>query len=69
MDAREQLRAAGDEYQAVRVSYATAREHLHPAVVAALRDGMPQTEVVKLSGLTREYVRRLARKAGIGPGQ
>jgi hypothetical protein len=67
MDTRERLRAAGEEYQAVRVSYATAREHLQPAVVDALRNGVPQHEVVKLSGLTREYVRRLARKAGIGP--
>ncbi len=63
--ARERLTAAGQEFQAVRDSLDTARSNLHPAVVDALRAGLRQTEIVRLSGYTREHVRKIARSIGI----
>jgi hypothetical protein len=64
-DHREALRAAGAEFQAVRASLETARNHLQPLMVAALKAGISQTEVVKLSGYTRDRVRVIARANGI----
>jgi cation transport ATPase len=63
--ARDDLRAAGQKYQAARASLDTARENLHPAVIEALRAGLRQVEIVRLSGYTREYVRKIARRLGI----
>lgn len=59
------LRRAGAEYQACRTSLETARAHLHPLVIAAIRADVPQHVVVRLSGYTRDRVRVLAREAGI----
>lgn len=70
-DPREALRLAGDEFRAVRASVVQAKAHLLPRIIDALRDGVPQAEVVQLSGYTRESVRLIARNAGIqghGPG-
>lgn len=70
-DPRETLRTAGAEYQAIRASLTQARDHLTPAILAALRDGVPQTEVIALTGLARESVRTIARNGGLegaGPG-
>ncbi len=66
-DPRPALRAAGDEFKAVRSSLAQARDHLQPLMVTALRAGVPQREVIELSGYTRESVRTLARNNGIEP--
>ncbi|HEY9418070.1 MAG TPA: hypothetical protein VIQ30_25200 [Pseudonocardia sp.] len=66
-DPRAPLRAAGDEFKAIRTSLDAARNHLQPLMVAALKAGVPQREVVELSGYTRESVRTLARKNGIAP--
>jgi hypothetical protein len=63
--ARDHLRAAGQEYQAVRASLDAARENLYPAVIEALRAGLRQVEIVRLSGYTREHVRKIARRLGI----
>ncbi len=40
----------------------SARNALAVAMADAIQEGMPQTEVVSISGLTREHVRRLVRK-------
>ena len=61
------LRAAGDEFKALRDQLDSARDRLQPLMVDALRGGVPQTKVVQLSGYTRESVRSLARKNGIEP--
>jgi hypothetical protein len=61
------LRAAGDEFKALRDQLESARDRLQPLMVDALRNGTPQTKVVQLSGYTRESVRALARKNGIEP--
>ncbi len=65
--ATDQLRAAGAEFQAVRASYEASRERVGEAIVEALRAGVTPTEVVRLSGYTREGVRKIARAAGIEP--
>lgn len=64
-DPRAALRAAGDEFKAVRTSLEQAREQLQPLMLAALKAGIPQKDVVELSGYTRESVRTLARRNGI----
>jgi hypothetical protein len=66
---RSRIRTAAAQYHAVRISLETAREQLLPLVVEALKtDGIPQKDVIADSGLTREYIRRVARNAGIeGP--
>lgn len=66
-DPRDDLRAAGDEFKAVRTSLDQARAQLQPLMVAALKAGVPQREVIELSGYTRESVRTLARNNGIAP--
>lgn len=62
---REALRAAGDQFKAVRTTFAQAKEQLQPLMVEALKAGVPQKDVVELSGYTRESVRSLARRNGI----
>jgi hypothetical protein len=66
-EALEQLRAAGAKFQAVRATYEASRERVGEAIVDALRAGVTPTEVVRLSGYTREGVRKIARGAGIEP--
>lgn len=66
-DPRTPLRAAGDEFKAARASLDAVRAQLQPLMVAALKAGVPQREVIELSGYTRESVRALARKNGIDP--
>lgn len=64
-DPREALRAAGAEFQAARTSLDTARANLIPRMIAALQAGVPQADVVRLSGYTRDRVRVIARENGI----
>lgn len=66
-DIRTRLRQAGGQYNAVRVSLESARDQLRPLIIEALEAGVKQKDVIADSGLTREYIRRLARAAGIEP--
>ncbi|WP_339123999.1 hypothetical protein [Pseudonocardia sp. D17] len=59
-DPRFELRKAGDEYKAVRTSLAQVRAAIEPVIVEALRAGVPQKDVVELSGFTRETIRTMA---------
>lgn len=62
------LRAAGDTFKAARAAETEAREALIPAMLDALRDPhIQQTEVIELSGYTRDRVRVIARNHGIEP--
>ena len=61
--ALEQLRAVGAGFQAVQASYETSRERVVEAIADALRAGVTPTEAVRLSGYTREGVRKVARAA------
>ena len=66
-DIRAQLAAVGGEYRAIRDSLAQTRDLLQPLMVAALKAGVPQSEIVKMTGYTRESIRQLARAHGIEP--
>ena len=65
--AAERLRAVGAEFQAVRTTYEANRQRVVEAIIDALRADVPPSEVVALSGYTREGVRKIARAAGIQP--
>jgi hypothetical protein len=42
-----------------------ARAELHAAIAEALESGIRQAELVTMTGLSREHIRRVARAAGI----
>jgi hypothetical protein len=42
-----------------------ARDELHAAIVEALESGVRQADLVRLTGLSREHIRRIARAAGL----
>jgi hypothetical protein len=42
-----------------------ARAELRAAIVEALESGIRQRELVTMTGLSREHIRRIARAAGI----
>lgn len=62
-DPLAQVRAAAAKYNRL----ADADERLRQAVVDALKNGVPQVDVIKASTRDRETIRRWARKAGIPP--
>lgn len=66
-DHRADLRAAGAEFKTLRDSLEDARERLVPLMVAALKAGVPQHEVIDMSGYSRANVRTIARQHGIEP--
>ncbi|MFB7910245.1 hypothetical protein ACFC1T_27805 [Kitasatospora sp. NPDC056076] len=53
------LDAAARRYQEAEVALATARLALQAEAVAALRAGTKQVDVVRATGWTREYLRKL----------
>lgn len=61
------LQSAGDRLRAARTECDAARKAIEPPILEALKAGVPQKDVIKLSGLVRETVRAIARKGGI-PG-
>jgi len=62
------LEEAAQEYRDALKLLEIARPRLAAAIVAAARAGMRQVEIVKVSGYTREQVRRICRAAGVEPG-
>ncbi len=63
----EELAKAADAYSHASEELAAARSSLAEKIVQAARSGMAQTEIVRLSGYTREHVRRISRAAGLEP--
>ncbi|MDI2132582.1 hypothetical protein [Yinghuangia seranimata] len=63
--AAEQLSKAAKAYRRTEKAHEEARQALKQAAVEALDAGVKQSEVVKTTGWTREYLRRL-RKGGDG---
>lgn len=57
--ARKRLAAVGVEYRGMRDDLDKVRAQLVPAIEAAIETGMRQVEIVELTGLTREYIRRI----------
>lgn len=60
--ARARLKAAGTEYAATKPTWDSIVERLNDAIEDARQAGLPQHEVVKLSGYTRETIRRRWKK-------
>lgn len=52
-------------HNAALAAVVTSRERLYAAIADAARDGMRQSDIVDVTGYTREQVRRICRAAGI----
>lgn len=55
------LAALGEEHQKTRAAYEAARDALLPEVLGAIAAGVRQVDIVKMTGLTRERIRQIAR--------
>ncbi|MCF2532608.1 hypothetical protein [Yinghuangia soli] len=58
-EAADDLTKAAKAYRRTERAHEEARQALKQAAVAALAAGVKQSEVVKTTGWTREYLRRL----------
>jgi urease gamma subunit len=65
----DDLEAAARRYQGLKRQLDEAREHLASKIVESARSGVRQSEIVRVTGYTREHVRRLCRQAGISPDE
>ncbi len=59
------LATLGARFKRTRSAQDAARDELLPEVEAACRARVPQAEIVKLTGLTRERVRQIERGLGL----
>lgn len=66
-DLRDELTAATRRYERTDAAHEAARQEVMAAVLAALRAGIPPTEVERLSPFTAAYIRKMARAEGIPP--
>lgn len=55
------LRRLGAAHIKTRTAYEQARDALEPEVIAAIEAGVPQVEIVRLTGLTRERLRQIGK--------
>ena len=63
--AREKLVEAAAEYRRIEADLVTARGTLAQAIIEAAKANMPQTEIIKLTGYSREHIRRILREGGV----
>jgi hypothetical protein len=61
-EAAADLTKAAKAYRRTEKAHDEARQALKEAAVAALAAGVKQSEVVRTTGWTREYLRRLRKK-------
>lgn len=66
--ARARLKAAGDEYAAISLTYAEVVARLNEAIEDARVAGLPPVESAKLAQVTRETIRRRWKRAAAGGG-
>lgn len=66
-DLREELASKTRRYRETESAHEQSRTEVLAAVLAALRGGVPPTEVERLSPFTAAYIRRVARAEGIPP--
>jgi hypothetical protein len=59
------LETAARAHQEAKRELEARREELAAAIVKAAREGRRPTEIMKITGYTREHVRRILRAAGI----
>lgn len=57
----------GNELEAARKLYEEKQKAHLEAIIAAMREGVRPAEIDKLTPFTSAYVRRVARRSGIGP--
>lgn len=67
-DATAQLRRASAKFHASKKAYEARRSEVRDAIVAAAAAGVPQKEIIDLTGYTRESVRQITRAGGVGGG-
>jgi len=63
------LEDAAATYRTAKQALDAARPALAVAIAEAARAGVRQNEIVRVTGYTREQVRRICRAAGIEPGE
>lgn len=63
------LEEAAQAYKDAKRALDEARPQLAEAIADAARAGTKQTEIVRVTGYTREQVRRICRAAGVEPGE
>jgi len=64
MAAADGLRDAVASYQKAQDDLVDARNRLARTIAGAAMSGMRQNEIVKITGYTREHIRRICRGAG-----
>lgn len=64
---REQLEQAAAAFRRIESDLVTARSALAQAIVEAARAKMPPSEIERITGYSREHVRRICRAGGIEP--
>jgi hypothetical protein len=57
----DELERAAEQYAQARTELDTARDRLIAAIVAATKAGTRQTDIARVTGFTREYIRQLTR--------
>ncbi|UGQ09719.1 hypothetical protein LO772_22745 [Yinghuangia sp. ASG 101] len=62
-EAADDLSRAAKAYRRTEKEHEEARQALKQAAVAALAAGVKQSEVVRTTGWTREYLRRLRKNS------
>jgi hypothetical protein len=66
-DVMADLRSAAKAYRLAKSRLDEARPRLAAAIADAAKANVRQTEIVSVSGYTREQVRRICRDAGVTP--
>lgn len=61
----DELAEIAQEYRAAKAAVDELRPRLYAAIVEAARAKVPQVEIVRVTGLTRERVRQVCRAAGV----
>jgi hypothetical protein len=60
------LEAATEAYRAAQQALDSRRQALAAAIVAAANSGVRQTEIVRITGYTREHIRQVVKAAEQG---
>jgi hypothetical protein len=62
-----ELEKAAHEHATAKAALDVARDRLAAAIVEAAKSGTRQSDIVRVTGYTRETVRRICRDAGVEP--
>lgn len=65
MEPSARTQHAAAELREAELELTTARAELHQAVIADLKRGVTQADLVRTTGYTRERLRQIAREAGL----